>query len=350
VPKKPIKKSDVDQIKDRSKEEPEEIKVTPNEGDFSSVISTGCTLLDLDISGGRVRGGGIPKGILMEIFGPSQSGKTAVLAEMCADAQLKGGKVKFLDPEGRLDQEYSRIYGMELVKESYHMPDTVTEVFDHILSWEPGDALIGSANIIATDSLAALSSDLELSEKGDKRGQKIAKDFSQGLRKTCRLIKRSGLIIACSNQIRQGDYGETTSGGKGIPFYASIRIRLGPAAQNRYLVKAKTIYGVEQKKTFGIQSTYLVKKSVDDPFRTGNLFIVFGFGIDDIRGNLAYLKLNIKDTKYDAITKEFAQMDAAIRHIEDNNLELDLKNKVIDLWEEIENTFKVDRKPKQRGI
>ena len=297
----------------------------------------------------------VPSGCLVlrrnnKVFITGNSGKTAVLAEMCADAQLKGGRVKFLDPEGRLDKEYSRIYGMQLVKDDYHMPDTVTEVFDHITNWNPEDPPANAANIIATDSLAALSSDLEMSEKGDKRGQKIAKDFSQGLRKTCRLIKRSGLIIPCSNQIRQGDYGETTSGGKGIPFYASIRVRIGPPAQGRYLVKEKTIHGVKQTKTYGIQSTYLVKKSVDDPYRTGNLFIVFGFGIDDIRGNLSYLKTNTKSEKYDAITKEFAQMDSAIRHIEENNLELDLKNKVIDLWEEIESTFKVDRKPKKRGI
>jgi len=223
MPKK-IVKSDTDQIKQRAKERPKRIQTTPNEGDFGTTVSTGSTLLDLAISGGRVRGGGVPAGILVEIYGPSGVGKTSVLAEMCADAQTKGGYVKFLDPEARLDQEYMRIYGMELEKENYHMPDTVNEVFKHIWDWEPDPPKKGATSIIATDSLAALSSELELSEKGDKMGMKIAKDFSQGLRKTCRLIKQNKFVVACTNQIRQGSTGETTSGGKGIPFYASLRL------------------------------------------------------------------------------------------------------------------------------
>jgi len=352
VPKKIVKskKSAIEQIKERAKKEPDKIKVTPNEGDFGVVISTGSTLLDLAISGGRVRGGGIPSGILLEIYGTSQVGKTALLAEICADAQVKGGNVKFLDPEGRLDREYSRIYGMELDKENYHMPDTVNEIFEHILKWEPAPPKKGGANIIATDSLAALSSELEMGESGDKMGMKIAKDFSQGLRKTCRLIKRNNFIIACSNQIRSGTSGEITSGGKGIPFYASLRIRIGPPAANKYLKKKKKIHGVEHEKTFGIQSICVVKKTVDDPYRTANIYIVFGLGIDNIRANLAYLKQMTGATSYTAVDKEFGKMDAAIQYIEENNLELELREQVIDLWEEIETAFKVDRKPKRRGI
>lgn len=347
MPKR-IVKSDTEQIKQRAKEQPEPIQVTPNKGDFGTVVSTGSTLLDLAISGGRVRGGGIPSGILLEIYGPSGNGKTSILAEMCAYAQAKKGNVKFLDPEARLDQEYMRIYGMELDKEHYHMPDTVNEVFNHILKWNPPKADI---NIIATDSIAALSSELEMSDDGDKMGMKIAKDFSQGLRKTCVLIKRNNFIIACSNQIRGGTSGEVTSGGKGIPFYASLRIRVGPPAKNKYLKKKKTIHGVEHEKIYGIQSTCIVKKSsVDDPFRTANICIIFGVGIDDIRANLAYIKQMTKADTYNAIDKEFARMDSAIKHIEDNNLESELREQVIDLWEEIEEAFKVQRKPKRRGL
>lgn len=353
MPKKIAKptEEDLQQIRERATEEPEEIAVTPNKGDFRTVISTGSTLLDLAISGGRIRGGGVPSGILVEVFGPSGVGKTSVLAEICADAQAKGGALKFLDPEARLDQEYMRIYGMELDKADYYMPDTVSEVFEHILKWNPPDPPEGATNVIATDSLAALSSDLELSEGGDKRGQKIAKDFSQGLRKTCRLIKKNNFIVACSNQVRQGDTGEVTSGGKGIPFYASLRIRVGPPTQDKYLKKTITVGGKQHEKIYGIQSICTIKKSsVDDPYRTAPIFIVFGFGIDDIRGNLTYLKAMTGGDKYNAITKEFARIDAAIAYIEENNLELDLKNKVIDLWEEIENKFKVQRKPKKRGV
>ena len=345
------KESVSDQIRSRAKDEPDKIQTTTNKGDFGSVVSTGSTLLDLAISGGRVHGGGIPSGILIEVFGPSGAGKSSILAEMCADTQAKGGNVKFLDPEARLDQEYMRIYGMELDKENYFMPDTVNEVFEHILKWEPDPPKPGGVNIIATDSLAALSSELELSDKGDKMGMKIAKDFSQGLRKACTLIRRNNFIIACSNQLRQNSSGEVTSGGKGIPFYASLRIRIGPPTQNKYLKTTKTINEVKHEKIYGIQSQCTIKKSsVDDPFRTANVYIVFGLGIDDIRANLAYMKQNTNVTSYVAIDKEFGRMDTAIKHIEDNNLELELKEQVISLWEEIEAKFKVQRKPKRRGI
>jgi recombination protein RecA len=348
--KKPIRKSDTEQIKERAKETPEDIEVTPNKGDFGAVISTGSTLLDLAISGGRVRGGGIPRGVLVEIFGPESTGKTAILSEMCTDAFVKGGAIKFLDPEARLDQEYMRIYGVKLDTDEYHMPNTVNEVFSHILGWEPPEAPEGAANVIATDSLAALSSELELSDGGDKRGQKIAKDFSQGLRKTCRLIKRNGFIIACSNQIRQGDMGEVTSGGRGIPFYASLRIRVGPPAKDKILKMEKTINGQKVIKKYGIQSICTVKKSsIDDPYREANIFIIFKHGIDDIRGNLMYLKKMSGSKTYDGITEEFGTITPAILHIEANNLEQQLKDKVIDVWENIENSFKVDRKPKVRG-
>lgn len=343
-------KSDTDQIKDRAKEKPEKIQVTPNEGDFETVVSTGSTLLDLAISGGRVRGGGIPSGILVEIFGPESCGKSSILAEMCANTQAKGGYIKFLDPEARLDKEYMRIYGMALDKEDYYMPDTVNEVFDHILKWEPKEPAKGATNIIATDSLAALSSELEMSEGGDKRGQKIAKDFSQGLRKTCRLIKRNKFIVACSNQIRQGDTGEVTSGGKGIPFYASLRIRVGPPARDKYLKQTKTIYDVQHEDIFGIHSICTVKKSsVDNPYRTADIYIIFGFGIDDVRGNLAYIKKITGAKNYIIKDQRFGTINSAIKYIEDNNLEFELKNQTIDLWEEVRNAFKMDRKQKNRG-
>ena len=108
---------------------------------------------------------------------------------------------------------------------------------------------------------------------------------------------------------------------------------------------------MKQEKIYGIQSICSVKKSsIDDPYRTANLYIVFGLGIDDVRANLAYLKQNTEATSYVAVDKEFGSMNAAINHIEDNNLELELKEQVINLWEEIENTFKSKRKPKRRGI
>jgi len=165
------------------------------------------------------------------------------------------------------------------------------------------------------------------------------------------LIKKSNFIIACSNQIRQSSTGEVTSGGKGIPFYASLRIRIGPPAQGKYLSKEVSVHGKKYKKTYGIQSICTIKKSsVDDPYRTANVYIVFGVGIDDIRANLTYVKQMNGASSYNAIDKEFGRINDAIAHIENNELELELREQVIDLWEELEERFKTKRKPKRRGI
>ena len=143
--------------------------------DVSNVISTGSTLLDLIISGGRIRGGGIPGGIMMEIFGPSSAGKTALLVEIGASIQAKGGDVEIIDPEARLDKEYTRIYGLELPKDHYHRFDLVEEVFDFIKDWEPENQKV--INMVGCDSIAALSTQLEMGE-GDKSGKRKANQLN----------------------------------------------------------------------------------------------------------------------------------------------------------------------------
>lgn len=311
---------------------------------MDSVISTGSTLLDLAISGKRRRGGGMPGGIVVEMFGPSSSGKTAVLTELCTSAQLKGGNVKFLDPEARLDKEYARIYGMELSKEDYERPDTVEEVFDCIQKWSPEDP--SKINIIGADSLAALSTELEVT-KGDKMGMKRAKEFSTGFRKTARMITKNNWIIACTNQIRQGDYGETTPGGTAIAFYSSVRLRIrqiGP------IEKAVTLKKKKVKKIIGIESSvYIKKSSVDDPYREVPIYIIFGYGIDDIRGNLQYCKDMNENTTYICPDgKSYQSLNMAIQWVEKEGLEIQLKEQTINLWEEIEAKFTMERKPKKR--
>jgi len=312
---------------------------------LEQTVSTGSTVLDLEISGGRKREGGLPGGIIVEIFGPSSAGKTSILAEICASIQANGGEVKFLDPEARLDQEYARIYGVEIDKKNYYRPDTVTEVFDdHIYAWNPPRKDV--INGIGTDSLAALSTNMEMEGK-DKMGMRRAKEFSEGLRKTSRIIRNNNWLIVCTNQVRQGDMGEVTPGGKGIPFYASLRIRVGQKAKVERTTK---IGKKEVKKVVGIQSLCQIRKSsVDDPFREALIFILFSYGIDDIRGNLQYLKNMTGATKYgDSDLGEFVSMDKMVRVIERNGLQKELREKVIDLWHEIEDKFKTERRKKER--
>ena len=300
------------------------------------------------ISGEKVRGGGIPGGIVVEIFGPSSAGKTSILSEICASALKRQGCVRLLDPEARIDEEYSRIFGVELDKTDYHRPDTVKEMFDLIYKWNPKEGL--ACNVIATDSLAALSSKLEMSDKGDKMaGRRIAKDFNEGLRKTCRLIKKNNWLVVNTNQIRMDDTGEITPGGKGWPFYASLRIRVGPPAQDKYIKKTVKYMNKDYERTVGIKSTCTIKKSsIGIPYRLCNVYIIFNYGIDDIRANLQYIKGITGETTYDVFDRKCRSMADAIDHIEKNNLVSDLKERTIDYWEEINNKFKVQRTPKVR--
>ena len=311
---------------------------------LEQTVSTGSTLLDLSISGGRKWDGGIPGGIIIEIYGPPGAGKTSVLAEICASVQANGGQVKFLDPEARLDQEYARIYGMELDKKDYYRPETVTEVFDeHIWPWEPPRKDV--INAIGTDSLAALSTQAELDDK-DKYGMRRAKEFSQGLRKTARVIRRNNWLIVCTNQVRQGDVGEVTPGGKGIPFYATLRIRVGEKEKIKKPIK---IHGKEVVKIVGIRSLCYIKKStINDPYQECSIYIIFNYGIDDVRGNLQYLKDMTGAKKYGWDDFSYVSMEKMIRAVEKYGKERELKEKVINLWHEIEEKFKVERKKKER--
>jgi len=323
-------------------------KPVKNTGGASiTLLSTGSTLLDLAIMGKRVKGGGIPGGILCEVFGPSGAGKTAILSEIAASCQSKGGEICFLDPEGRLDQEYSKIYGAEISQENYLRPDTVTEMFDMIWNWKPENP--DKINVAAADSLAALSTKTEI-EDTDKYGMRRAKEFSEGLRKTCRMIANNNWLIVCSNQIREGPTGEVTPGGRAIPYYSSLRIRIGPPAQGAKVTKSVTLAnGKKLDKIIGIRSQCIIKKSsVDEPFRTCFVSIIFGYGIDDIRENLQYLKENLGLTMYKIADQEFKSIGKAIEYVEQNSLQETLKNEAIDLWYEIEEKFKVERTKKER--
>jgi len=318
-----------------------------DEINYEGLLSTGSTLLDLSISGGRKRGGGVPGGIITEIYGPYGSGKTAILAELCASSQSRKGEALFLDPEGRLDKEYSRIYGMAIDKNNYAMPDTVEQVFKTIRDWDAPDRGSKVTHVVGVDSLAALSTDLEM-DKGDKMGMRRAKDFSTELRKTARVIKKRNWLIAATNQVRDGEYGEFTPGGNAIAFYASLRMRV--AQLKRIEKKVKLASGKEVAKVIGIQSHVFIKKStVDDPFRECDIFIVFGYGIDDIRGNLQFWKDMTGDTLYETPDKKrYQSMDQAILRVEEAKLENDLRRNTIDLWEEIEQKFKTNRREKER--
>lgn len=319
----------------------------PPEGDWeprwNQVVSTGSTLLDLAISGGRVEFGGLPGGILVEIYGPSGTGKTALLSEIAGNVQRAGGEARFDDPEARLDKEHARIYGVEISKENYNQPDTIPEVFGAVREWKINPEII---NVSCADSLAALSTDLEM-EKGDKMGMRRAKLFSEECRKTCRILNQKNILMVCSNQIRDSgeSYGEKkiAPGGNAIPFYASLRIKL---SSPKKIIKNIKVGKKEIKRVIGIQTNaVVVKSSIDIPWREAPIYIIFNYGIDDIRGNLQWLKDMTGETAYQP--RDFKAVEGAVKYIEANNLEDEIKQLVRELWLEIEEKSRTERKSKR---
>jgi len=340
-----------DQVKNHANKN--EVPEGEFEGSDSIFVSTGSTELDLAISGGRVRGGGIPGGILVEIFGPSSCGKTVLLCEIAGNIQREMGKIMFGDPEGRLNKQFAKMFGLDTSKIEYSMPDTVTEVFGGVRKWKPGPTKY--LHGIFADSLAALSTDLEMTnEEGDKMGQRRAKEFSEECRKTCRILTTQNYLMVCSNQVRQnqdaGQYGPKfkAPGGEAVGFYSSLRLR----CFNPQKIKTKrTIAGSEVTIVTGIETEVEVfKSSVWKPFRKATVIIDYDYGIDDIRRNLEYLKTYKykKENTYCVGGEKLNNaLDRAVHIVERNNLENNLKEEVIDLWLEIEQNFERSRKPKR---
>jgi len=330
--------------------------------DKKNVVSTGCTLLDLSILGGRIKGGGIPGGIMAEFAGGSGSGKTAMMMDIAASVQLKGGESLIADPEGRLDKEYAATFGCEIPKDNYHRPNLV---LDHknekgkvieqgieglFMDWEPTNPDI--MNMFGADSIAALSTAMEM-EKGDARGQRKAKELSEFCRKMARIIAEDHKLLVFTNQLRvgnptpQGIATKTTTGGEAIPFYSSLRVNSRQVA--KITRKKKNEYGVEITRDVGIiTSLSLIKNSLDDPYRKCNMYLLFGHGISDVMGNLYYIKDMTKSTVFDVLDKTYRSIWDALPYIEENNLEAELREWTIEIWEKNQNLFEMPRKTKVR--
>ena len=338
-------KRKVDTVKETKKE---------YDGDFGTCISTGSTQLDLAISGGRVRGGGLPGGIFVEVFGPSGSGKTVLLCEIAGGVQRQGGEARFDDPEARLNAIFAKMFGVTIDEKNYAKPDTVTQVFEAIRNWEPLPKKKGIIHGSFTDSLAALSTNMEMdNDEGDPFGGRRAKEFSEGLRKTCRLITDKNYLMVCSNQVRDvigaTQYQEKTKspGGKALEFYPSLRLQFTGVKKIKL---DKTIAGKKQTRIIGVEAhVYVYKSSIWKPFRSAPVTIIFDYGIDVIRDNLQFIKDNTTNTVYtlggETLNKS---MEESIKIVEEDNLEHELREEVINLWEEIESKFESNRKEKIR--
>lgn len=372
-----LNKGDISTIAEQIEQEPK------LEGDFEffdfpinmeNTVSTGSTLLDLAISGSRKRGGGIPGGIILEVFGANSTGKTQLMGEICADAQSKGGKVRLGDPEAKFDPAYAERYGFHISPDTIYMPDTPADVYREIHNFQPtGDNVI---DVIATDSIAALIASAEMGPDelkkksaedpliADKMGGMKPKEIHALIRKATRRLRRSNILCIFTNQqhdsMAKFGAAKKTSGGNAIPYYASIRIELKYNSKITEKVgiarevskkddKKPTMKRVEHEKVIGIECTATcVKNHIDDPYREAPLRVIFGYGFDDIGSNLQWLKDNLALNTYLAVDKEFTSLSDAIRYTEENNKEKLLKEMVIVLWQEIETKFRNKIKRKER--
>ncbi len=290
-------------------------------------VSTGCLSLDIALG---VKG--VPRGRVIEIYGPESSGKTTLAQHIVAEVQKLGGLAAFVDAEHALDPDYARKIGVKVDELLISQPDTGEQALEIVETLVRSNAV----DVVVVDSVAALVPKAEIEgEMGDSHMGLQARLMSQALRKLTGIISKSKTVVIFINQTRMKIgvvFGnpETTTGGVALKFYASVRIEIRRAAQ---IKQGEKIIGNRVK-------TKIVKNKVAPPFRTAEFDIMYNEGIS-IPGDVldTAVMLKVVDKKGNSFlfgeTKVGVGREAAKRFLKENpKLLKDIEKKV---WEIIDS-------------
>ena len=293
------------------------------------VIPTGCLTLDLALGIG-----GVPRGRIVEIYGPESSGKTTVALHVVAEAQKMGCTAAFIDAEHALDPVYAGNLGVDINSLYISQPDNGEQALDITESLVRS----GSIDLIIIDSVAALTPKAELDgEMGDAHVGLLARLMSQAMRKLTAYINKSNVCVIFINQLREKVgvmFGnpETTTGGKALKFYSSVRLDVRKAD---VIKDGNEIVGNRTR-------VKVVKNKLAPPFKTCEFDIIYGKGISR-EGCILDLAL-----EYGIIQKSgswFAYNGEKIGQGKENVKQYLADN--LDIYEEIENQIKDELAPKE---